>query len=116
MPIRNPIIQQRAKAQRKAPSPAANQMWYHIRDRRLYGYKFLREYPVGNFIVDFVCRERKLIIEVDGGQHMDAAEYDQNRTVYLMRQGYQVLRFWNNEVLYQTELVLERILSVLEGR
>lgn len=93
---------------------AENRMWYFLRNRRLNGYKFVREYVIGNYIADFVCRDKKLIIEIDGGQHMDAVEYDQQRTEYLMANGYRVLRFWNNEVFHNVHVVLETILGSLE--
>jgi very-short-patch-repair endonuclease len=67
-------------------------------NRRLSGYKFVRECVIGNYIADFVCRDKKLIVEIDGGQHMEAAEYDQRRTDYLTANGYRVVRFWNNNV------------------
>ena len=71
---------------------------------------------IGCYIADFVCREKKLIIEVDGGQHMDAIEYDQLRTAHLIKLGYNVLRVWNNEVFNNIEGVLATILSSLENR
>ena len=75
----------------------------------------MREYVIGNYIADFVCRDKKLIIEIDGGQHMEAAEYDQKRTNYLTANGYRVMRFWNNEVLNNAQDVLEAILHSLEN-
>lgn len=69
---------------------------------------------IGNYIADFVCREKKLIIEIDGSQHMEAIEYDNRRTYYLESKGYQVLRFWNNEVFNNIYGVLDSILNVLE--
>jgi very-short-patch-repair endonuclease len=73
------------------------------------GLKFKRQKPIGRYIVDFVCYSPKLIVELDGGQHADQTAYDDRRNDWLRRQGFVVLRFWNNEVLTQTEAVLEAI-------
>ena len=89
-------------------------MWYFLRNRRLNGYKFVREYVIDSYIADFTCREKRLVIEIDGSQHIDAAEYDQQRTEHLVALGYRVLRFWNNEVLNDIESVLNMILSSIE--
>jgi very-short-patch-repair endonuclease len=71
------------KALRKTMTDAENRMWYFLRNRRLHGYKFVRECVIGSYIADFVCREKKVVIEIDGGQHMAAIEYDKQRTVFL---------------------------------
>ena len=75
-------------------------IWSVIRNRKFYGYRFLRQYVIGNYIVDFICRENKVIIEIDGGQHneSDNITYDGKRTEYLNSKGYKVIRFWNNEI------------------
>ncbi|PIU52953.1 MAG: endonuclease domain-containing protein [Deltaproteobacteria bacterium CG07_land_8_20_14_0_80_60_11] len=86
-------------------------LWYNLRDRRLGGWKFRRQHAVGPFIVDFVCLEKKLVIEVDGGQHAEMIVQDDNRTEYLSKSGYRVVRFWNNQVLQETEAVLQVILD-----
>jgi len=109
-------MKEKAKTLRQNMPEAEHRMWYFLRDRRLGGYKFLRECVIDQYIVDFICRDKKLIIEIDGSQHMDNVEYDTVRTDYLMSKGYQVLRFWNNEVFEQIMDVLENILSFLEGR
>jgi len=98
-----------AKALRTNQTDAEQRLWYHLRAHRFMNFKFKRQKPVGSYIVDFVCMERRLIIEIDGGQHADQVEYDQRRDAWLRNQGYTVLRFWNNEVLQQLEGVLERI-------
>jgi very-short-patch-repair endonuclease len=85
-----------------------------LRNRRLGGFKFVREYVIGNYIADFVCREKKLIVEVDGGQHMTAVAYDQQRTKDLEALGYKVVRVWNNQVFNNIQGVMEHILSLLE--
>ena len=88
-------------------------LWNQLRGRRVNGYKFRRQVVIEPYVVDFACFEAKLIIEVDGGQHMDQAAYDVRRTESLERMGYRVLRFWNNEVLSELPAVLERINAVL---
>jgi very-short-patch-repair endonuclease len=109
------MMQDRARYLRKNRTDAENRIWYYLRNRRLGGYKFVREHVIGNYIADFVCREKKLIIEVDGGQHMTAAAYDQQRTENLEAIGYQVVRVWNNEVYENIYSVMENILHLLEN-
>jgi very-short-patch-repair endonuclease len=84
-------------------------LWQHLRNRRFIGLKFRRQYPIGSYIVDFVCLEQKLIIELDGRQHLDQIIYDNKRTEYLEHYGFRVIRFWNHDLLAQFELVLEQI-------
>jgi very-short-patch-repair endonuclease len=88
-------------------------LWYHLRAHRFLGLKFKRQKPVGRYIVDFVCLEQRLIIELDGGQHSEQQHYDQDRDAWLRSQGYTVLRFWNNDVMQQLEGVLEQIRCTL---
>ncbi|MBW2033435.1 MAG: endonuclease domain-containing protein [Deltaproteobacteria bacterium] len=90
-------------------------LWQHLRNRQLGGYKFRRQRPIGSYIVDFVCLEKNIVIEVDGGQHAGQMESDSKRSDYLKEKGYRVMRFWNNEVLKETESVLTVILSSLDG-
>ena len=89
------------------PTDAEAKMWYHLRAKRLCGVKFKRQVPMGAYIVDFVAKEMNLIIEIDGGQHNE--ETDIECTRYLEKQGFKVLRFWNNDVLMNIEAVLESI-------
>jgi len=98
-----------AKTLRTKQTDAEQRLWYHLRAHRFMDLKFKRQKPLGCYIVDFVCVERRLIVEIDGGQHAEQVEYDQRRDVWLRNQGYTVLRFWNNEVLQQLEGVLEQI-------
>ncbi|WP_349258714.1 endonuclease domain-containing protein [Steroidobacter sp.] len=102
-----------ARTLRANSTEAEQRLWANLRNRRLAGFKFRRQQPLGPYIVDFVCVERKLIVEADGGQHADRREYDDARSEYLERRGYRVLRFWNNDVLLETEAVLEVILKGL---
>lgn len=88
-------------------------LWRHLRNREIGGWKFRRQYPVGPFVVDFICPEKNIIIEVDGGQHDENRELDLQRSAYLNKMGYKVYRFWNNEVIQETEAVLEAILGIL---
>ena len=88
---------------------AEQKLWYHLRAHRFMGLKFKRQKPIGRYVVDFACIEKKLVVELDGGQHAEAAEYDHERDAWLHSQGYTVLRFWNNELMNETESVLEQI-------
>ncbi len=101
-----------AKHLRRNMTDAERLLWQHLRAHRLQGAKFKRQQPLGNYIVDFVCFETKLVVEVDGGQHLDNVQ-DEQRDAWLRGQGFEVLRFWNNEVLTQRDAVLERILQAL---
>ena len=99
----------RAKALRRDMTDAERRLWYHLRKRRLGGVKFKRQCLIGPYIVDFVAHDAGLVIEVDGGQHVEHQAYDAERTRYLERQGYRVLRFWNDECLKQTQGVLDQV-------
>ena len=88
-------------------------LWYCLRDRRLQGFKFRRQHAIGPYIVDFYCVTKKMIVEIDGGQHTEQKEYDQERTRYLKKQGCRVIRFWNTDVLKNIEGVLESIVGEL---
>ncbi len=111
----NPKLLTRAKKMRREMSDAEQRLWFYLRAGRLNGYKFRRQQPMGNYIADFVCISPKLIVEADGGQHMQQAAYDAARTAFLQQQGFTVLRFWNDEILRQTDAVLTKILRVLVG-
>ncbi len=107
------MLVNRSRDLRKNPTDAERKLWAHIRLRRMGGYKFRRQHPLGPFIVDFVCLEKKLIIEVDGGQHDKFKFYDAKRDRWLEDKGFKVLRFWNNEVLQDIEIVMEVIAGEL---
>jgi adenine-specific DNA-methyltransferase len=100
---------QRAKTLRKAQTDAEKLLWRQLRNRQIEGAKFRRQYVIGKYITDFVCLETGLIVEIDGGQHAEQQAYDESRTIYLQQQGFKVMRIWNNEVLEETEAVLEMI-------
>ncbi|MEM9989074.1 MAG: primosomal protein N', partial [Pseudomonadota bacterium] len=104
---------QKAKELRTNMTEAEKKLWYHLRNQQM-GVKFRRQYQITPYIIDFVCLEKKLIIELDGGQHDQQKLYDQTRDAFLKQQGFQVLRFWNNEVFENLEGVLSRIRAGLE--
>ncbi len=103
-------LQQRAKRMRKEMTPAERKLWYALRGRRLVGYKFRRQVPIGRYIADFVCFNPKLIVEVDGGQHHNNA-YDEGRDNWLKTQGFKLVRFWNPDVLKNISNVVETVLN-----
>ena len=107
-----------ARELRKRQTDAERALWNKLRSKQIEGVKFRRQQPIGPYIVDFVSLERKLIIEIDGGQHNErkVREKDQEREEWLKEKGYQTLRFWNNDVLTNIEGVLERIKENLEGK
>ncbi len=108
----HPLHVKYAKQLRHDQTDVEKELWYHLRNRQIAGAKFRRQQPIGQYIVDFVCQEAKLIIELDGSQHMNAAS-DQKRDEYMQGEGYRVLRFWNNEVLQNREGVCEAIYETL---
>jgi adenine-specific DNA-methyltransferase len=110
----NPL-QGNARELRKTQTDAERRLWQFLRNRSLAGCKFRRQHPVGPCICDFVCIDRQVVIEVDGGHHADQVEKDEARTAYLESKGYTVMRFWNHEVLRETEAVLERILNMISS-
>jgi very-short-patch-repair endonuclease len=99
----------RARALRQSTTNAETVLWRHLRNRQLLNLKFRRQHPVGNYIADFACIEVKLVIELDGGQHVEQAAYDTRREEQMKALGFQTLRFWNHEVLTETEEVMEKI-------
>ena len=105
----------RARSLRAEPTDAEALLWFHLRDRRLDDHKFRRQRPIGPYFADFACLEARLVVELDGGQHVEAAANDIERTNFFEMQGYRVLRFWNNDVLTHTAVVLEQILLALQG-
>ena len=106
----------KARELRKNPTQAEHALWQHMRRRQLGGHKFRRQQPLGLYIVDFVCFDKRLIVEVDGGQHSGQFDYDTERTAWLESQGFYVLRFWNNQVLKEMEAVKEVVVDALASR
>ena len=102
-------MQQRARDLRSNLTDTERLLWRHLRSRRLADNKFRRQQVIGPYIVDFVCFERKLIVELDGGQHAESVAYDHRRTAFLTTAGFRVMRFWNNEVLGNVESALSCI-------
>jgi very-short-patch-repair endonuclease len=105
-----------AREMRSRMTDAEALLWILLRNRRIAGAKFMRQHPVGRYILDFYCDEKKLGVELDGGQHGEAVEYDQLRDDWLRAQGIQVLRFWNNQMLTETEALLEVIYLALNQK
>jgi very-short-patch-repair endonuclease len=104
--MRGPIHRTlRSRQLRVNQTDAETKLWNRIRDRQIDGHKFVRQQPIGHYICDFVCREKLVVIEVDGGQHSGSAR-DEARDRYLRTQGYRVMRFWNNDVLSNIDGVL----------
>ena len=91
---------EKARILRKNMTKQERILWTFLRKKNINNLKFRRQYPIGNYIVDFICNEKKLIIEIDGGQHNENKNiiYDQERTKYLESKGYKVIRFWNNDI------------------
>jgi very-short-patch-repair endonuclease len=102
-----------ARRLRRNATDTERRLWSHLRRRQLDGHRFRRQVPIGPYVVDFACLERRLLIEVDGGRHEAAVDSDASRTAWLKGRGYRVLRFWNNDVLENADGVLERNRDVL---
>jgi very-short-patch-repair endonuclease len=102
-----------ARRLRRDSTSAELRLWNRLRSRALDGHKFVRQEPLGKYVVDFVCREQRLVIELDGGQHADNA-HDVERDRWLHAHNYRVLRFWNNDVMSNMNGVLETIASALQ--
>lgn len=107
-----------ARANRKQMTDAEMRLWIYLRPMRQRGLAFRRQSPLGTYIIDFECRKAKLCIEVDGGQHSmtDAMQYDAERTAWLNKQGYEMLRFSNQDVLRNTDAIVDHIFNVAQAR
>jgi very-short-patch-repair endonuclease len=113
--IRKPGATSRARKLRQNDTEPEYRLWSDLRNRGLNGYKFSRQIPLGPYIVDFICREKNLVVELDGAQHAESRS-DEIRTTWLNANGYSVLRFWNDAMLKERRAMLETILAVLEGK
>ena len=102
----------RAKRLRRETTPQEKLLWRYLRDRRLGGFKFRDQQPLGPYVGDFVCQKHKLIVEADGSHHAESA-HDARRDAFLISKGYRTLRFWNNEIARNLPNVLETILAAL---
>jgi very-short-patch-repair endonuclease len=107
---------ERARGLRSTMTDAEERLWLRLRRDQMEGHRFRRQVPIGPYVVDFACRKARLAIEVDGGQHVAASQEDDRRSAWLASRGYTVLRFWNNQVLEETDGVLESIRLVLTAR
>jgi very-short-patch-repair endonuclease len=105
-----------ARELRKNSTNAESALWAELRNRRLCGYRFKRQHPIGPYIVDFVCLDARLVVELDGGQHQASAQYDAARTDYLNERRYSVIRFWNNQVLNELDGVKQAIFLALSAK
>nr|WP_298129178.1 endonuclease domain-containing protein [uncultured Pseudoxanthomonas sp.] len=104
---------QRERRLRRDQTDAERLLWQHLRDRRLLGWKFRRQHRIGPYFADFACVEAMLVVELDGSQHLTQQRHDEARTCFLETQGYRVLRFWNDDVLRETDAVLTAITTAL---
>jgi very-short-patch-repair endonuclease len=102
-----------AKHLRKKSTDTENVLWKQLRAKRFEGFKWRRQEPIGKYIVDFVCYEKRIIVECDGGQHIVQKDKDSKRDEWLKDRGYKILRFWDNEVLQNLDIVLDVIWKVL---
>jgi very-short-patch-repair endonuclease len=101
---------------RRQMSFSEKHMWNRLRDRRFYGHKFRRQFQIGTYVVDFICLQKRVVIELDGPHHDSQKEYDRQRDEWLTRQNFVVLRFKNDDVLNAEDIVLKNILRVLEEK
>jgi very-short-patch-repair endonuclease len=111
----DPILLSRARAMRGEPAPVEEKLWWHLRNRRLGGFKFRRQTPLQTFVADFFCFECKLVVELDGGSHGERSEEDRVRTRILERDGMRVIRFYNSDLNEHLDAVLAAILSACES-
>jgi very-short-patch-repair endonuclease len=107
------MVNERARELRRTMNARERKLWRALSNREAGGFRFRRQHPIGSYIVDFICLDSRLVIEVDGGQHGDDKQiaHDQRRTAWLSAEGYRVLRFWSNEVMSNTEAVVARVVE-----
>jgi very-short-patch-repair endonuclease len=109
----DPVILDRARRMRREMTQPELKLWSILRNRALVGVKFRRQMPIGNYIADFCCLDRRLIVELDGGQHAEQEAADVLRRRFLATEGFRVLRFWNDQVLSGSEFVVAEILAAI---
>jgi very-short-patch-repair endonuclease len=114
--MRREVRTKRARALRSEATDAERKLWALLRGRRLSGAKFRRQVPVDRYFADFACLEAKVIVELDGGQHHDQADYDEARTETLVACGWRVIRFWNTDVMENADGVADTILAEIGRR
>ena len=112
---RKPSTTLRARALRQGENIAEARLWNELKGRKLGGFKFVRQLPIGPFFADFACRDACLVVEIDGSQHADSAA-DRARDAFMQQEGYSVLRFWNTDVFSNLGPVCETVLAALDGR
>ena len=112
---RSPKTTARARVLRHGDNMAEALLWNELKDRRLGGYKFVRQFPIGQYFADFMCRQQRLVVEVDGSQHADC-DRDRIRDEFMRAEGISIIRFWNIDVVKRIDSVCETILAALEGR
>jgi len=103
----------RARSLRRDMTDAEHVLWRALRGKQLNGHRFRRQHPIGRYIADFACIERKMVIELDGGQHQEQIDCDEQRKAFLQSMGWRVVRFWNNDVLNNLDGVLSVIMEKL---
>lgn len=113
--MRNRIALYRARELRNAATDTERYLWRYLKGQQLNGYKFRRQVPIENYILDFACLAMKVVVELDGGQHQAQSRYDERRGNFLRERGFTVLRFWDNDVLKNTSAVLDVILRALNA-
>ena len=118
MPVKrsNPKTMHRAGELRRESTPAESKLWAYLRGNKIQGVSFRRQHAIGNYIVDFVSIKQNLIIELDGSQHLEQEEHDEERTRYFQSVGYRVVRFWNNAVMNDMDGVIREIELTLLGK
>lgn len=107
-------LTQKARNLRTNMTDQERKFWAIVRKEQFHNYRFLRQYIIGNYIVDFICREKKIIIEIDGGQHSENVDYDIARTKFLESKGYKVIRFWNNDIDNNISGVYQKLEDVFD--
>jgi very-short-patch-repair endonuclease len=115
MPFASRSEIERARRLRSEQTDAERCLWMRLRGKQVEGHRFRRQVPIGPYVADFACISRGLVVEIDGGQHAKTVSYDKHRSAYLATLGYRVLRFWDNEVLNETDGVLEAIRTALRS-